>query len=121
MPEDYLCFRCGTSLVSLTLPFSRRDACPQCAIDVHVCRMCLHFDTSKPKQCREDDAEEVFEKEKSNFCEWFSPSRGAFDETRVRLAEKAKSELSKLFDGPQGVTDTVDSSVPEQRVEDLFK
>ena len=121
MSEDFLCFRCGASLVSLTLPFLRRDACPQCAIDVHVCRMCLHFDTSVPKQCHEDDAEEVFEKEKSNFCEWFLPSRRAFDATGARRAEKAKSDLGALFDEPGGVVGAADSSVPEQRTEDLFK
>jgi hypothetical protein len=73
MPKQLLCYRCGASLAKLTLPISRQDECPSCANYLHVCRMCEFFDPNVPKQCKEDDAEEVFEKERLNFCDWFKP------------------------------------------------
>mgnify|MGYP001813712543 FL=1 len=97
MDEELACFRCGESLAALSLPLSRRDCCPACAIDLHVCRMCRFFDESVPKSCREDDAEEVYEKEKANFCEWFKPSPTAFDLQRAEEAARAGSQLAALF------------------------
>ncbi len=61
--------------------------------------MCRFFDPSVPKQCREDDAEEVPDKDKVNFCEWFKPSPGAFDPARARQAARAEKELEALFGG----------------------
>jgi len=69
MSDEISCFRCGESLAHLSLPLSRRDECRACRAPVHVCRMCVYFDRNVPKQCTEDDAEEVIEKEKVNFCE----------------------------------------------------
>jgi hypothetical protein len=97
MAEELACFRCGESLTALTLPLSRRDSCPVCAVHLHVCRMCQFYDESVPTRCREDDAEEVYDKEKSNFCEWFKPSPTAFDPQRAAQAARAGSELSALF------------------------
>ena len=82
MPDELRCYRCGASLEKLTPPLSRQDECPGCSVYLHVCRMCVHFDASVPKQCREDDAEEVLDKEKLNFCDWFKASADAFDPAR---------------------------------------
>ena len=59
MDHTICCYRCGTSLAALSLPLSRQDQCPECGNYVHVCKMCTFFDVHVPKQCREDDAEEV--------------------------------------------------------------
>jgi hypothetical protein len=119
MAETICCFKCGTSLAGLSLPWSRQDECPACENYLHVCRMCVHFDRHVPKQCREDDAEEVFEKERPNFCDWFEPAAGAFDGHGAKKAGQARAELAALFgDGPSG------DSAPDdalQRAEDLFK
>ena len=61
-------YRCGASLADISLPFTRLEECPACENYLHVCRMCVYFDPAVPKQCREDDAEEVQEKERANFC-----------------------------------------------------
>ena len=119
MPDTLRCFRCGASLDKLTLPLSRRDECPECSIHVHVCKMCRHFDAAVPKQCREDDAEEVIEKEKVNFCEWFSPSASAFDPARADQASKATSELAALF-GDEPAEKPSEDALTRQ-AEDLFK
>lgn len=119
MTSELRCFRCGASLAGLSLPLSRRDECPDCAIHLHVCKMCVSFDKSVPGQCREDDAEEVFDKEKVNFCEWFAPSADAFDPVRAEEASRAGSELASLFgEEPESRPDT---DALTQRAEDLFK
>jgi hypothetical protein len=97
MTDELLCFRCGASLAALSLPLSRRDACPSCGVHLHVCRMCNFFDPAVPKQCREDDAEEVTDKDRVNFCEWFQPSANAFDSEHAKKATSAQAQLAALF------------------------
>jgi len=81
--------------------------------------MCDFFDVHVPKQCREDDAEEVTEKERPNFCDWFEPGIIAVDAQRAGEAVKAKAGLAALFgegDGPQAEIDEHKGAA-----EDLFK
>jgi hypothetical protein len=97
MTHNIACYRCGASLNALSLPITRRDQCPECTVDLHVCKMCTHFDPAAPSQCREDDAEDVKEKELANFCEWYSPSETAFDPRYKSEADKAMESLEALF------------------------
>ncbi|HEX5765132.1 MAG TPA: hypothetical protein VFY27_06160 [Woeseiaceae bacterium] len=120
MADTARCYRCGESLAALTLPFSRRDECPSCAAHVHVCRMCVHFDAVVPKKCREDDAEEVTEKERANFCDWFKPGSDTFDPVRASKAAKAESALAALFGGDEG-GEPRDADDQLKRAEDLFR
>lgn len=119
MKHNLLCFRCGASLAALSLPIGRSDACPDCSVHLHVCRMCVFFDAQVPKQCGEDDAEEVFDKEKANFCEWYEPGAEAFDPARAGQAAKAQSDLAALFGGEPEVHAEEDPLT--QDAEDLFK
>ena len=98
MPDSALnCYRCGASLSELSLPLSRLDECPSCSMYLHVCRMCVYFDPRVAKQCREDDADEVKEKERANFCDYFRPSTDAHD-PRFNAAEAAaRASLAGLF------------------------
>ncbi len=97
MDDDLKCYRCGASLAELSLPISRHDECPSCTVYLHVCKMCEFYDSTVPKQCREDDAEEVIEKEKLNFCEWFKPGDVVFDAARAKKESAAKDALGALF------------------------
>ncbi len=99
MTDKLACYRCGASLEALSLPLTRRDQCPECSADLHVCRMCAHYDRNVARQCREDGAEDVTEKERPNFCEWFKPSSKAFDPARKSEADAAKAALDALFGG----------------------
>lgn len=119
MTTDVLCYRCGESVDALTLPLSRRDECPRCSAYLHVCRMCRFFDPAVPKQCREDDAEEVLEKERVNFCEWFVPSPDAFDPARANRESQAKARLAALFGDGDAVEAAGDDLVRD--AEDLFR
>ncbi len=119
MSENISCYRCGASLEKLSLPLSRRDECPSCTVSVHVCRMCINFDRNAVKQCLEDDAEEVIDKEKVNFCEWFKASTDAFDPARAQKETRARSELDSLFGG--GTTASPDPDPAIHDAENLFK
>lgn len=83
--------------------------------------MCSNYDKQVPKQCREDDAEEVIEKARLNFCEWFIPSETAFDPTAKTVEDQAKATLDSLFgDKLEQPSDTgVDSNRSD--AERLFK
>jgi hypothetical protein len=98
MSHSICCYRCGESLAALSLPFSRQHECPACHNYLHVCRMCRYFDANVPRQCREDGAEDVKEKDRPNFCDWFKPSDSAFDADRKSVEDEAKSALDALFD-----------------------
>ncbi len=119
MVHNVACYRCGTSLAALSLPLSRQDECPGCGNYLHVCRMCRHFDPHVPKQCREDDAEEVLEKARLNFCDWFVASESAFDPQRKADEDQARAALDALFDGPGEAAPDADTTLSE--AEKLFK
>ena len=91
------CWRCGSDLAALSLPLSRGDTCRQCGIELHVCRLCVHYDPDIARQCREDDADDVHEKERANFCEWFQPSPDAWRAEQPGGSQRATSELAALF------------------------
>lgn len=97
MSHNIACYSCGASLSRLSLPLTRRDLCPECGVELHVCRMCTQFDRRAPGQCREDDAEDVKEKQRANFCEWFAPSATAFEPKQKSEADQALASLEAIF------------------------
>ena len=97
MSHNLACHRCGASLAALSLPLSRRDQCPDCSADLHICRMCIHFDKNVTRQCREDGADDVTDKDRPNFCDWFKPSDKAYDGAANAEAEAARDALASLF------------------------
>lgn len=117
-----ICWRCGTDLSELSLPLSRIDECPSCRSQLHVCRMCCYYDPRVTKACREDDAEEVREKDRANFCDYFRPADNAFD-ARVAAADKeAAANLDALFGAEKSDAES-GSGGSEQLpdAEDLFR
>jgi len=98
MSDQLVCWKCGASLKAQPLPLGRRAACLACGAELHVCRLCRHFDNSKAKQCRERAADEVKDKTRANFCDWFQPRNGAFNSDTTN-SEKASNPLDNLFSG----------------------
>lgn len=94
------CYRCGESLAELSLPLARRDECPKCRVELHVCRMCVHYAPRLSRGCNEDDAPDVRNKETANFCDYYKPSANAFDTGRASSESAARAELAKLFGEP---------------------
>ena len=103
------CYRCGGSLESLSLPLGRLDLCPACGVELHVCRMCVHYAPTLPDACDEDDALEVRDKTSANFCDYFSPAASAFDGREKQAEDVARLQLEALF----GETDSTDAADPQ--------
>jgi hypothetical protein len=91
------CFACNATLeLGPGQRVGFRDACEQCATDLHVCRNCAHHDPSAYNECRESSAERVSDRERANHCDYFTPGGqegGGITERRG----KAHSQLDALF------------------------
>jgi ribosome-binding protein aMBF1 (putative translation factor) len=97
MSNPLVCWHCGASLSTLSLPLRRLDVCNTCNAELHVCKMCVEYDTSKAKHCREPTAEEVRKKDEANFCDFFKPKPGAYIPKDVAEIERSKAALDDLF------------------------
>lgn len=95
--ETLVCWKCGAPLEEVPLPLSRRAECRACGAELHVCRMCESYDPRVAGQCREDHAEDVTDKERANFCDWFAPRPDAYTPVDAAKAQAAKARLEALF------------------------
>ena len=97
MDNGLKCWKCGASLADYTLPLRRLEECRACGAELHVCRMCEFYDTSKAKHCQEPIADEVKDKIRANFCDYFRPTPNAWRPEKLSAAEQAKAQLEALF------------------------
>ncbi len=91
----FSCHSCGNPIpLGLGEKVFRRDACTKCDADLHCCRNCRFFDTTRNNECAEPQAERVVDKSASNFCDYFEPR------TRIDLIGKKAggSDAKKAFD-----------------------
>jgi hypothetical protein len=88
------CFSCKKDVPFITM-VGRRDECPFCRADLHVCKNCIHYDEKSYNECREPQGERVVEKEKSNFCDFFSPAATGQDLNKSR--DSIMSAAEALF------------------------
>jgi len=95
--KDYSCTRCNTRLnyPAGTKP-ARADDCPSCKTDLHSCIQCEHYDPAAYNQCRESQAERVVDKERANFCDYFTLARGR-DSSGNQQEQDARKKLDDLF------------------------
>jgi hypothetical protein len=115
--KDFRCWKCGAALAELPLPLSRLAECPACRAYQHICRMCLHFAPGVPKQCDEQDAEEVKEKERPNFCDYFRPNPAAYRKGDAK-SQSAKAKLDSLVGAATEAEDKTDPA--RGKLDDLF-
>lgn len=101
MGEQAQCWKCGAPVGDLLLMPGRRvpreAECPHCRTQLHVCRACVFHDTHVAKQCRETIAEEVKDKTRANFCDYFQYREDAYQPGEVDAAEAARRALEDLF------------------------
>ena len=78
-------------------PVGRKDTCPKCNRDLRCCKQCKFYDQNAYNECREVSAERIVEKERANFCDYFS-LRGSKDSGgRRNRTKEAKKALEALF------------------------
>ncbi|MGI9283944.1 MAG: hypothetical protein ACR2P1_00995 [Pseudomonadales bacterium] len=120
MKEAYVCWRCGAHLVELILPMSRREECPSCAVDQHVCKMCQSYAPNLSDGCSEERAEEVTDKERANFCDYFSPMTNVY---KAKESPDSTEQLDDLFgdsDAPSTTADQSEAAKARAELDNLF-
>jgi hypothetical protein len=95
------CYFCGSTLEP-KMRIVRDSECPSCGRDLHACVQCRHFDRSAHNMCREPSAEWVTDRERRNFCDYFSLNpvdrKGAGKPGAAGdRASTARSKLDQLF------------------------
>jgi predicted RNA-binding Zn-ribbon protein involved in translation (DUF1610 family) len=134
------CHFCGATL-DPKMRIVRDTECPSCGRDLHACVQCRNFDRSAHNMCREPQAEWVTDRERRNFCDYFSlnpvggrgagvpdreksarekldsfftagPAKPTRDETRAKLDSLFQPKPPKSPKAPE-VPDTPDSEDDE--------
>jgi len=116
--EGLVCWRCGASLDALPQPLARESECPECAAQLHVCRLCQFYEPRWRQGCREERAEDVRERDRANFCDWFTPHSRANVAAGADKVSTAKARLDSLFGGESEASSRNDV---RSRLDDLFK
>jgi len=94
------CWHCGYGVdLRLDGGIGKKDECPHCEADLHVCRNCRFFDPAAENECAEPMAEWSRYKDRANYCDYFEvmetipmgkPSAGA-------TADEARKAWDLLF------------------------
>lgn len=90
------CYYCKKNIPVLgDFKITRTEDCPYCTRALHCCKMCKFFDARIYNECKETNADRVVDKEKSNFCDYFSLREGKHDEIGVDTLKSAADALFK--------------------------
>ena len=103
---DLQCWKCGTELKRLIMPFSRYEECSTCKADLHACLQCRNYKPSVADECAEDRADFTLDKDKANFCDFFKPNKRAFNAKDGVAVSTARNKLAELFG--EEATDTAE-------------
>jgi hypothetical protein len=96
-----MCWFCGSPIPEQE-PFGRSLRCVACGKDIRSCRNCRFFLSGARGDCSETSAEPVADKERANFCDWFSLNQKYRGETvgqknDMNKAKAAKTAFDNLF------------------------
>jgi len=89
-----MCWYCG-SPVTNPEPIGRSSLCGDCGKDLRSCKNCRFFLPGSHKDCRESSAEGQTDKERANFCDWFSLDAKFRSQTSGLLKDKEKADASR--------------------------
>lgn len=76
----------------------RSSECPLCHADLHACKGCKFYAPGNHFDCRETVDDVITDKERSNFCDYFSPAEnsvGSGDNSNKAAA--ARDAFNALF------------------------
>ena len=97
MANRVVCHACSAGL-EFEDPIGRSSRCPTCGADLRCCLNCRFYDPSSYNECSEPNAERVLEKDRANFCDYYSPGGVAKSAAAADAgASDRLSELEKLF------------------------
>jgi hypothetical protein len=92
-----VCHACSADL-ELEDPIGRSARCPKCGSELRCCLNCRFHDLSAYNECAETSAERVLEKDRANFCDFYSPgaARAGAPASPASGSDRL-SDLEKLF------------------------
>ena len=99
-PMAHHCSKCKkdvSSVVGTNASLGRKEACPHCSTDLHVCLNCVHYDKTAYNECHEPQAERVLEKDLSNFCDYFKFRSGMASAGGQPSKKDTLKKLDDLF------------------------
>jgi len=89
-----MCWYCGSQITDEE-PIGRSMRCQKCGKDLRVCKNCRFFLPGARGDCRETSAEPQADKERANFCDWFSLDKKSKPDTAGQSPEKTKADSAK--------------------------
>ena len=96
----YYCWSCGNEQifdVKVGVKVGRRDSCPHCGADLHVCKNCRLHDPNIHNQCREPEAAFIRDRAEANFCTHFDMKNTEGEFQQDKSVTDAKAKLEALF------------------------
>lgn len=96
MAVKFNCHACGAELTFPDL-VGRRDECWKCRADAHVCKNCRNYDPKAYNECREPQADRVQEKDRANFCDFFTPKAEGGPGAETDRAKDLRAAAEALF------------------------
>lgn len=92
------CFKCGSEAdIGSDGRVGRKDECSKCRTDLHCCKNCKHYDTNSYNECRESQADRVVDKDRGNFCDYFTFRSGSPTDAVKDEAAQSRKKLDDLF------------------------
>jgi hypothetical protein len=96
----YACHFCGTTIENPREVY-RNTTCSSCGKDLKICLNCRFYSPGAHWDCSETIDEMVKDKDRSNFCTFFSfrnaPPPPSGQKTGPDARQQAKKKLDKLF------------------------
>jgi len=84
-----MCWYCGSPITE-PQPIGRSQRCLDCGKDLRSCKNCKFFLPGSRGDCKETNSEPQHDKERANFCDWFS-----LDEKYKKQTSGHKNEIDK--------------------------
>jgi hypothetical protein len=69
--------------------------CQNCGKDLRCCKHCRFFLQGAQGDCRETSAEKQTDRERANFCDWFSLDKKFRSQTQGQTKEQSKASASR--------------------------
>jgi len=89
-----MCWYCGSPITDPE-PIGRSLRCQDCGKDLRACKNCRFFLSGTQGDCREANAQPQSEKDRANFCDWFSLDQKFRTQTCGQTKEKEQANASR--------------------------
>lgn len=92
-----ICWKCNKEI---NIEVFRTSECPLCHAPLHVCKACKFYENGAHYDCKETVDQNVVDKERSNFCDYFSYNQNlsaAAGHTQEQKSKSAKDAFNALF------------------------